>query len=374
MRSDIVADAISKTMTNSIFSFMQTYDHENVIFCQEKGLGVRAIIAIHDTTLGPAAGGMRMLPYKSEQDAVDDALRLARGMTYKAAIAGVNHGGGKCIVIGDPRQDKNEALFRLLGRFIERLGGHYITGEDVGTNALDMDIIGRETKYVFSLPSGEEVSDFTAIGVVQGIRASLQHVYGSADLQGRSIAVQGIGSVGGNVVKRLIKAGAVVSIADIDQERVEQVVRAFPEVSVLLPQKVHTRPVDVYCPCALGSVLNSGTIPELQCKIVCGAANNQLADEQCADLLVRHGIVYAPDFVVNAGGLIAYADSYTPGGFQRQRALTNVERIYHTLGSIFALTGQQGISPARAADLIAEQRIASMRQAKSAMAGMSYIS
>ncbi|WP_420799328.1 Glu/Leu/Phe/Val family dehydrogenase [Ktedonospora formicarum] len=360
-------------MTNSILDIMQTYDHENVILCQEKGLGVRAIIAIHDTTLGPAAGGMRMLPYASEQDAIDDALRLARGMTYKAAVAGVNHGGGKCIVIGDPRHDKNEALFCLLGRFIERLGGHYITGEDVGTNAFDMDIIGRETRYVFALPSGEEVSDFTAIGVMQGIRASLQQVYGSADLQGCSVAVQGIGSVGGKLVKRLIEAGAVVSIADIDQAAVEQVARDFPEVSVLPPQEVHTHPVDVYCPCALGAILSSRTIPELQCKIVCGAANNQLADEQCSDLLMQQGIVYAPDFVVNAGGLIAYADSYTPEGFQRQRALTNVERIYHTLESIFALSGQQSIATAHAADLIAEQRIAAMRQAKSAMAGLSHI-
>lgn len=361
-------------MTHAIFQTLQVNDYENLVFCQEKNLGLRAIIAIHDTTLGPAAGGTRMLPYASEEEAIDDVLRLARGMTYKAAVAGVNHGGGKCVVIGDPQRDKSEALFRLLGRFIQRLAGHYITGEDVGTTTLDMDMIALETSHVFALPPGEEVSDFTAFGVIQGIRASLQHTYGSANLRGRSVAVQGVGSVGANVVKRLVEAGASVAIADTDQNKVDRLVRAYPEVSVLSVHEIHAQPVDVYCPCALGAILNEKTLPELRCKIVCGAANNQLANESCGDLVAKHGILYAPDYVVNAGGLIAYADSYTPGGFQRQRALGTVERIYDTLERIFALSQQQEITTSRAADLVAEQRIASVRQAKTAMAGMSKLS
>jgi len=308
-----------------------------------------------------------MLPYESEQQAIDDVLRLARGMTYKAAAAGVNHGGGKCVIIGDPKRDKSEALFRALGRFIQRLGGLYIAGEDVGTTTLDMDMIGLETNHVFSLPPGEEVSHFTALGVIQAMRACLQGTYGSADLQGRSVAVQGVGAVGSDVVKLLVEAGAIISIADTDQDKVDRLVAAYPSVINLSPHEIHAHPVDVYCPCALGAVLNARTLPELHCKIVCGAANNQLADESCGDRIGQYGILYAPDYIVNAGGLIAYADSRNPTGFHRQRALTTVARIYDTMGRVFALAKEQEMATYRAADLVAEQRIASVRQAKTVM-------
>jgi leucine dehydrogenase len=351
-------------MNNTIFEVLQTYDYEQLVFCQERTLGLQAIIAIHDTTLGPAAGGVRVLPYASEQEATLDVLRLARGMTYKGAAAGVNLGGGKCVVRADPEREKSEALLRALGRFIQRLGGLYIAGEDVGTNAHDMEMIGLETPHVFSLPVEEEVSQFTAFGVMQAIRACLQSVYGSAELQGRSIAVQGVGAVGSRVVRDLLEDGAVVTVTDTNQEKLDRLVAAYPRLLTCAPEDIHTRPVDIYCPCALGAILNEQTIPELHCKIVCGAANNQLADEHCGDRLAQTGILYAPDYIVNAGGMIAYAESRYPEGFVRQRALAHVSRIYDTLQRVFALAREGAIPTYRAADQLAEQRIASVRLAK----------
>jgi leucine dehydrogenase len=351
-------------MEHPIFDVLRTYDYEQLIFCQEESLGLRAIIAVHDTTLGPAAGGVRMLPYESEQQAIDDVLRLARGMTYKAAAAGVNHGGAKCVVLGDPKHDKSEALFRALGRFVERLGGRYIAGEDVGTTASDMDAMGAESGHIFALPPTDEVAHFTAFGVVQAIHACLQQVYGSAEMRGRSVAVQGVGAVGGDVVKRLNEAGADVVIADTDKDKVDRLLTLYPTVTAISPEEVHAQPVDVYCPCALGAVVNTTTLPQLRCKIVCGAANNQLADPACGDRIAEQGIVYAPDYIANAGGLIAYADSRKPGGFQRQRALAAVERIYHTTEQVLALAQEQSIPTYRAADLLAERRIASVRQVR----------
>jgi len=351
-------------MDTTIFEVLQTYDYEQLVFCQEKALGLQAIIAIHDTTLGPAAGGVRMLPYTSEDEAIVDVLRLARGMTYKGAVAGVNLGGGKCVVRADPKREKSEALFRALGRFIQRLGGLYIAGEDVGTNAHDMELIGLETPHVFSLPAEEEVSDFTAFGVMQGIRACLQSVYGSAELQGRTVAVQGVGAVGSRVVRHLLEEGAVVTVTDTEQNKLDRLVAAYPGLLTSAPEEIHARPVDIYCPCALGAVLNERTLPELRCKIVCGAANNQLADEHCGDRLAQTGILYAPDYLVNAGGMIVYADSRHPDGFVRQRAWAHVSRIYGTLERVFARALEEAIPTYRAADQLAEQRIASVRQAK----------
>lgn len=347
-----------------IFEVLQTYDYEQLIFCQEKKLGLQAIIAIHDTTLGPAAGGVRFLSYATEQEAIDDVLRLARGMTYKGAAAGVSLGGGKCVVRAEPGREKSEALFRALGRFIQRLGGLYIAGEDVGTNAQDMEMIGRETPHVFSLPLEEDVSHFTAFGVMQGIRACLQNLYGSTELQGRTVAVQGVGAVGSRVTRQLLEEGAAVIVTDTEQEKLARFVAMFPSLATCAPEEVHMCPVDVYCPCALGAVLNERTIPQLRCKIVCGAANNQLADEHCGDQLAQTGILYAPDYLVNAGGMIAYADSRHPQGFHRQRALAQVSRIYATLERIFAIAREEAIPTFRAADHLAEQRIAAVRQAK----------
>jgi leucine dehydrogenase len=351
-------------MNNTIFEVLQTYDFEQLVFCQERTLGLQAMITIHDTTLGPAAGGVRVLPYASEQEATLDVLRLARGMTYKGAAAGVNLGGGKCVVRADPERGKSEALLRALGRFIQRLGGLYIAGEDVGTNAHDMEMIGLETPHVFSLPVEQEVSLFTAFGIVQGIRACLQNVYGSAELQGRTIAVQGVGAVGSRVVRDLLQDGAVVTVTDTNQERLGRLFAAYPRLLKCAPEDIHTRPVDIYCPCALGAILNEQTIPELHCRIVCGAANNQMADEHCGDRLAQTGILYAPDYIVNAGGMIAYAESRHPEGFVHQRALAHVSRIYDTLQRVFTMAREEAIPTYRAADQLAEQRIASVRLAK----------
>lgn len=351
-------------MDNLIFEVLKTSDYEQLIFCQEKAVGLQAIIAIHDTTLGPAVGGVRMLPYTSAQEAIDDVLRLARGMTYKAAAAGVNLGGGKCVVRADPAHEKSEALFRVLGRFIQRLGGLYIAGEDVGTTAHDMELIGLETAHVLSLPAGEVVAQYTAVGVMHALRACAESVYGAPDLRGRTVAVQGAGSVGSRVVKQLLEAGAIVTMADIDQKQVDHLAAAYPALMVADPAEIHAQPVDIYCPCALGAVLNDRMIPELRCQIVCGAANNQLADEQCGDRLTQSGILYAPDYVVNAGGMIAYADGRHPAGFNRQRALTTVARIADTLKHVFAIAQIEGIPTNRAADRLAEQRIASVRQVR----------
>jgi leucine dehydrogenase len=355
-----------------IFDLLETHDYENIFFCQEKTLGLKAIIAIHDTTLGPAAGGIRMWPYESEAEAIKDVLRLARGMTYKCAAAGASYGGGKCVVIGDPKRDKTEAKLRTLGRFINRLNGLFLTGVDVGTTAEDMLVIRQETPYVVTVPEAwggpGDSSQATAYGVVQGIRACLKEVYGSPDLQGRTIALQGIGAVGKHALKYLVEAGGIVTTTDIDHERARLVAAQY-NAHIVSPEEVNSLRVDVYCPCALGNVLNDQTIPELRCKIVCGSANNQLGEDRHGDLLQAHGILYAPDYIVNAGGLLYNLDSLNPGGFNRQRAMDQVSRLYVAMENIIAISKEQNIPTNRAADVLAEQRIASIRQVKSLASG-----
>ncbi len=359
-------------MDSYIFDLMETHDYENIFFCQEKTLGLKAIIAIHDTTLGPAAGGIRMWPYESEADAINDVLRLARGMTYKCAAAGASYGGGKCVVIGDPKRDKTEARLRALGRFIHRLNGLFLTGVDVGTTPDDMLVMRQETPYVVTVPEAwggpGDSSQATAFGVVQGIRACLNKVYGSPELQGRTVALQGVGAVGTHALKYLVDAGAIVSLADIDQERARLVAAEY-NAHVVSPEEIHSLKVDVYCPCALGNVLNDQTIPALRCKIVCGSANNQLGEERHGDLLQQRGILYAPDYIVNTGGLLAGLDSLNPGGFNRQRTMEQVSRLYEAMENVMAISKEQHIATYRAADMLAEQRIASIRQAKSLATG-----
>src|SRR2546425_11525437 len=263
-----------------IFDLMGQYDYENLFFCQEKSLGLKAIFAIHDTTLGPAGGGIRMWMYDTEADAINDALRLARGMTYKWAAAGANLGGGKCVIIGDPQRDKTEGLFRALGRFMHRLGGLFLAGPDVGTNLRDLEIMRMETPYVVTVPEPwggpGDPSPATAFGVIRAMQACLKETYDSPDLQGRTVAVQGVGSVGEHAVALLVEAGAIVAI---ERERAEHIAAQY-NVKLAHPAEIHSLPVDVYCPCALGAVLNDQTLPELHCKIVCGSANNQLAEPQ----------------------------------------------------------------------------------------------
>jgi len=309
-----------------------------------------------------------MWPYESEAEALKDVLRPARGMTYKCAAAGASYGGGKCVVIGDPKRDKTEARLRTLGRFINRLNGLFITGVDVGTTPEDMLVIRQETPFVVTVPEAwggpGDSSQATAYGVVQGIRASLKEISGSPDLQGRTIAPQGTAAVGKHALKYLVEAGALVTIADIDQERASLVAAEY-NLHIVSPEEIHSLRADVYCPCALGNVLNDQTIPELRCKIVCGSANNQLGEERHGDLLQQRGILYAPDYIVNTGGLLAGLDSLNPGGFNRQRAMEQVSRLYDAMENIIAISKAQNIPTNRAADVLAEQRIAAIRQVKS---------
>jgi len=355
-------------MQGFIFEFMEKYDYENLFLCQEQSLGLKAIIAIHDTTLGPAAGGTRMWTYDSENEAIKDALRLARGMTYKYAASGANLGGGKCVVIGDPKRDKTEAMFRALGRFIHRLNGLYLTGEDVGTTLREMEIMRMETPYVLTLPQAwggaGDIAPATAFGVLQAMRACLKEVFGSDSLQGRKVAVQGAGAVGKNAIKQLVEAGAIVTIADIDKEKVASLAAQYG-VSVASPEEIHRLDVEVFCPCALGAVLNDQTLDELRCKIVCGSANNQLAEDKHGDLIDVRGILYAPDYIANAGGTLFDTDRIDPGGFNQMRAMDKVSRIYETMEKLLGICKDQKIPTYKAADILAEQRIASMRHAKS---------
>jgi len=344
---------------------MAEYDFENLYFCQEKETGLRAIIALHDTTLGPAAGGCRMWTYAGEMDAVEDALRLARGMTYKYAAAGVNLGGGKCVVVGNPATDKSEALFRALGRFIDRLGGAYMTGEDVGTTLREMEYMRMETPYVITLPKelggAGNIAPATARGTLQGMRAACVAAFGSGELAERSVALQGLGMVGKEVLAQLRDAGATVHVADIDARRARELAESHG-ASVASPETIHSLDVDIYSPCALGAVINDATVGQLRCKVVAGCANNQLARLEHGDMLQQRGIVYAPDYIINAGGTIYDTDRLQPGGFNEQRALQHVDRIFETMTQLIAIARRDDISTARAADRLAEQRLADARK------------
>lgn len=350
---------------DSILAYMAEFDYENLYFCQEKETGLRAIIALHDTTLGPAAGGCRMWTYANEMAAVEDALRLARGMTYKYAAAGVNLGGGKCVVIGNPATDKSEALFRTLGRFIDRLGGAYMTGEDVGTTLREMEYMRMETPYVITLPQelggAGNIAPATARGTLQGMRAACIAAFGSGELSGRSVALQGLGMVGREVLALLQAEGATVSVADIDAARTQELAARYG-ATVVAPETIHTLECDVYSPCALGAVINDASVAQLRCKVVAGCANNQLARIEHGDMLHERGIVYAPDYIINAGGAIYDADRLQPGGFSQQRALEHVDRIFETMTQLLEISRRDGISTARAADRLAEQRLAAARK------------
>lgn len=354
-------------MKGSILSYMEKYDYENLFICQDHATGLKAIIAIHDTTLGPATGGCRMWTYETEEEAIEDALRLAKGMTYKYAAAGVNLGGGKCVVMGDPKTQKSEGLFRALGRFIERLGGLYLTGEDVGTTLREMEYIRMETEHIVTLPKelggAGPISHATAFGVVQGMKACMEEALGVSSLQGVKVALQGLGSVGWHAAEILASEGAVLLVSDIDQEKVSLAVEQFGAQAVPTDE-IHAQDVDVYCPCALGAVINDLTIGSLKCKVVAGSANNQLKEERHGDLLHERGIVYGPDYILNAGGTIYDTDRLSPGGFNYERAMKNVTRIYDTTKSLLKISKEQNVPSYKAADIFAEQRIEEVRRAK----------
>jgi leucine dehydrogenase len=345
--------------TGTVFGQITQMNHEMVVFCHDKKANLKAIIAIHNTLLGPALGGLRMWAYQNEADALNDVLRLSRGMTYKAAISGLNLGGGKAVIIGNSKKDKTEALFRSFGKFVNTLCGKYITAEDVGTSTEDMVHISKETKYVTGLPKsmggGGDPSPVTAYGVFMGLKASAKHLWGSDDLSGKKVLVQGIGHVGENLVNYLTQANARVFVSDINAEAVKQVSEKY-KTGVIDPSDVYEAEVDIYSPCALGATLNSQTIQKLRCAIVAGAANNQLADEELhGRMLMERGIVYAPDFLINAGGLInVYSELH---GYNRENALKQTETIYQLTLNILQKAASEKITTHKAAMLIAEQRL-----------------
>jgi leucine dehydrogenase len=339
-----------------IFELIESHGLEQVVFCSEPSCGYRGIIAIHDTTLGPALGGTRFWNYASDEEAVIDALRLAKGMTYKAAVAGLNLGGGKSVMIGDPRTRRREMLFRAHGRFVESLKGRYITAEDVGTSVDDMDYVHMETEHVTGRAgTSGDPSPVTAYGVYRGIKAAAKHRFGSDDLEGKTVAVQGVGHVGYYLCQNLAGEGARLVVTDIDRERVERTVREFGAQAVE-PDAIYDVEADVYAPSALGATINDKTIPRLKVGIVAGAANNVLAEERHGDVLHEKGILYAPDYVVNAGGLInVYGEL---NGWTADRAMRKAGEIYDTLVQLFDLSKEEGIPTHSAADRLAERRIA----------------
>ncbi len=350
----------------AIFEYMKKYGHENLFFCQDDKTDFQAVIAIHSTALGPAAGGTRMWQYDNEMDAIEDALRLARSMTYKYAAAGANMGGGKAVIIADPKREDREVIFRTLGRFINRLGGKFYTGEDVGTTLKDMEYLHMETPYVITLPQYlgglGPISPLTAFGVVQGMRACAKAVFGSDDLRGKIVAVQGVGAVGSALVEQLCNLGVQIIISDIDESKVDAIVRQFG-VKRVPPETIYDVACDIFSPCALGAILNDQTIPRLKCKIICGAANNQLGEEKHGDLLVQRGIFYGPDYIVNAGGAIYDADRLA-GGVNPERGRQKVTRIYDTTEKVIRIAQLQGIPTYRAADILAEERLTAIRHLK----------
>lgn len=345
-------------MVKSVLSMMEEFDHEQVVFFQDKGTGLKAIVAIHNTTLGPALGGTRMWPYATEEDALRDVLRLSRGMTHKAAAAGLNLGGGKAVIIGDPKKDKSQSFFRMFGRFINTLGGRYITAEDVGIDVNDAEYMYMETDYVVGIESNHGGSGnpapFTALGVYQGILACMKKKLGHEELAGIRVNIQGSGAVGSHLAELLVKSGAKVTIADIDKERVESLAKRL-ELDVADPQKIVTMPCDVFAPCALGAVINDRTIDELKCQIVAGAANNQLEHDSHAELLGKKGILYAPDYVINAGGLINVYQELE--GYSPERAERMTRGIYYNLMRVFEISENQNISTRDAADYLVKRRL-----------------
>lgn len=347
---------------NAMFAELELHGHEQVVFCSDSQVGLRAIIAIHDTSLGPALGGTRMWNYTSDSEALTDVLRLSRGMTYKAAVAGLNLGGGKAVIIGDPNTQKNEILFRSYGRFVQTLRGRYITAEDVGTTVRDMEWIRMETRYVTGV-SGQDgsgdPSPYTALGVYMGMKATARVAFGSDALEGLRIVVQGAGNVARHLVAHLVKERARVTVTDIFEDKASALCKEY-SVEYAPPEDIYSIECDIFSPNALGAVLNDITIPKLKCAVIAGGANNQLADEQrhCR-LLAERGILYAPDYVINAGGLINVASEIE--NWSREQVVRKVESIYDTVLRLFQTAAREGLLTIEASNRIAEERIQQVR-------------
>ncbi len=348
-----------------IFQRMEEYDYEEMIFFQDRETGLKSIVAIHDTTLGPALGGCRFWQFSSERAAINDVLRLARGMTYKASVAGLNLGGGKSVILGNPKTHKTEALLRAFGRFIQTLRGRYIVAEDVGTTTDDMRIIHRETRYVAGLKSvrggSGDPSPVTAYGLLHGMQACAKEVFGTRELAGMTVAIQGAGHVGYNLAKYLKKEGARIIVTDLYKKSAKRVMDKFG-AEYVEPEKIYSVKCDVFSPCALGGILDDKNIRRLKCKIVAGSANNQLKTGRHGEALVRRGILYAPDFVINSGGLINVADEMR--GYNRSRAMHKAARIYNAVARVIKIAREEGVPPHVAADRMAERRIQRCRKAR----------
>jgi leucine dehydrogenase len=351
---------LEKVKGSGIFGTLHQLGHEQVVFCNDQATGLKAIIAIHNTILGPALGGTRMWNYGTEEEALNDVLRLSRGMTFKAAISGINLGGGKAVIIGDARTQKTEAFLRRFGKFVNSLNGKYITAEDVNMKTSDMEYIGMETKYVTGLPEsmdgGGDPSPVTAYGVYLGMKAAAKKVYGSDSLEGKKIAVQGVGQVGMHLVEYLVKENANVTITDLFEEKVKEIAKRL-NVKAVSQNSIYDVDMDIFAPCALGATINDETIQRLKCSVIAGAANNQLQDE------IRHGymlldksITYAPDFLINAGGLINVYNEFE-GKYNRKRVFEQAEKIYATCERILQVADDEKISSQEAAIQLAEKRI-----------------
>ena len=347
-----------------IFETLKTGGHEQVLFCNNPDVGLKAIIAVHNTVLGPALGGIRMRPYANEADALTDALRLSRTMTYKNALAGLNVGGGKAVIIGDPAKDKSEAMFRALGRYIDSLGGRYIGAEDAGTDINDMEHVYRETEYVVGVHqvhggSGDP-GPFTAYGALQGLMAALNRKFGNEEIGRYSIAVQGLGHIGMEFVKLLRERGAKLFVADLNPAMVERAVEEYGAEAVK-PDEIYDLPVDVFSPCAFEYAINEQTLSRLKAKVICGTANNQMSHVTGVEAHKR-GILYAPDYAVNAGAVMNV--SLEIDGYNRERAMRLMRNIYHTVNKIFDVAESENIAPQYAADRIAEARIEAIGKLK----------
>ena len=342
----------------NIFEYLEKYDYEQLVICQDQTLGLKAIICIHDTTLGPALGGTRMWNYECEEDAILDGLRLARGMTYKNAAAGLNLGGGKTVIIGDSRTQKSEELFRAFGRYVQTLNGRYITAEDVGTTVRDMDWVHLETEFVTGVSSSYgasgDPSPMTARGVWRGMKAAAKEAYGSDSLNGKTIAIQGLGHVGYYLAKHLHEEGAKLIVTDIQDDLIKRVVNEMGATAIGCKEILGVE-ADIFAPCAMGAVINDESIPQFKFKVIAGAANNVLKEERHGDKLHELGIIYAPDYVINAGGVINVADELE--GYNYERALKKVEMVYDNVAKVLEIAKRDKIPSYKAADRMAEERI-----------------
>jgi len=347
--------------------------HEEVIFLSEPSCGLKAIIAIHDTTLGPALGGTRMWPYASEAEAMEDVLRLSKGMTYKAAVSGLNLGGGKAVIIGDPKVDKSEALFRAYGRYIESLNGRYITAEDVNISVEDIDNVYTETNYVCGIAKASGGSGnpapYTALGVFRGMEASATQIWGSRQsIKDKVVGIQGVGSVGIELAKLVDEVGGRLIFTDISEENISRMREKFPNAEYIAPDNFYGANMDIYAPCALGATVNDETIPQLKCKIVNGAANNQLAENRHGQILKDKGILYSPDYLINAGGLMNVSIEFE--GWNDYKSRRMIDTIYDTTLRIFKMSEERNIPVNQATDALAEERLEAMKNIQTTYLGV----